>query len=75
MVITCAQIMKEKLVTDFTDFKPEVKDLKFFEDDFDFVVEGGDDKDSDDEDEDMDDGIEMSSEEDGGESSYDDMEE
>lgn len=68
MVITCAQLMKEKVEKDFAHFKPEVRDLDSFQDDYGLVVEGGDDDDDDEETEEdgEDDEIGISSEEDDG---------
>jgi hypothetical protein len=54
LVVTCAQIMAESVVANFTTagFAPESKPLEFFQDDYGLKApEGGDDDDDDDDDE------------------------
>ncbi|KAG9592643.1 hypothetical protein KCU97_g6411, partial [Aureobasidium melanogenum] len=79
LVVTCATIMEENLVKAFTDagFKPEVKSLSDFEDDYGLeTIEGDDDEeDDDDEEEEEEDGSEDGSAEEDGSSEGEDDEE
>ncbi|KEQ67668.1 uncharacterized protein M437DRAFT_80310 [Aureobasidium melanogenum CBS 110374] len=64
LVVTCATIMEENLVKAFTDagFKPEVKSLSDFEDDYGLENIEGDDDEEDDDEEEEEDGSEDGSE-------------
>ncbi|KAH0122859.1 hypothetical protein KCU67_g17919, partial [Aureobasidium melanogenum] len=78
LVVTCATIMEENLVKAFTDagFKPEVKSLSDFEDDYGLEnIEGDDDDEEDDVEEEEEDGSEDGSEERDDSSEGDDDEE
>ena len=57
MAVTCAQIMEESLVKKFTEagFKPEVRTVDSFQDDYGLEEPAGDDDDEEEEEEDDDD--------------------
>ncbi|KAG9636835.1 hypothetical protein KCV04_g7554, partial [Aureobasidium melanogenum] len=77
LVVTCATIMEENLVKAFTDagFKPEIKSLADFEDDYGLEnIEGDDDEDEDDDEEEEDGSQDGSEEEDDSSEGNDDEE-